>query len=39
MTDSAQHAANRSRNLGFFFDNAVARIPDKICIIDLFGGR
>jgi long-chain acyl-CoA synthetase len=36
MTDST---ANRGRNLGFFFDGAVARFPDKICIIDLFGGR
>ena len=39
MTDRAGHAANRNRNLGFFFDDAVARFPDKICIIDLFGSR
>jgi long-chain acyl-CoA synthetase len=31
--------ANRRRNLGFFFDAAVARDPDKAAIIDLFGGR
>jgi long-chain acyl-CoA synthetase len=31
--------ANRRRNLGFFFDPAVARVPDKVAIIDLFGGR
>jgi len=30
---------NRRRNLGFFFDAAVARLPDKVAIIDLFGGR
>ena len=30
---------NRRRNLGFFFDQAVARVPDKVAIIDLFGGR
>src|SRR5262245_18427731 len=30
---------NRRRNLGYFFDAAVARWPDKVCIIDLFGGR
>ncbi len=31
--------ADRRRNLGFFFDDAVARAPDKVAIIDLFGGR
>lgn len=30
---------NRSRNLGYFFDRSVARLSDKVCIIDLFGGR
>jgi acyl-CoA synthetase (AMP-forming)/AMP-acid ligase II len=30
---------NRRRNLGFFFDQAAARVPDKAAIIDLFGGR
>ncbi len=30
---------NRRRNLGFFFDQATARVPDKVAIIDLFGGR
>jgi len=30
---------NRGRNLGFFFDQATARVPDKVAIIDLFGGR
>jgi long-chain acyl-CoA synthetase len=29
---------NRRRNLGFFFDDAAARLPDKVAIIDLFGG-
>src|SRR5215470_3289523 len=29
---------NRLRNLGFFFDATVARRPDKVAIIDLFGG-
>src|SRR5215831_17356019 len=29
---------NRRRNLGFFFDDALARLPDKVAIIDLFGG-
>src|SRR5205809_6943058 len=30
---------NRGRNLGFFFDHSVARAPDKVAIIDLFGGK
>jgi hypothetical protein len=30
---------NRRRNLGFFFDETVRRLPDKVPIIDLFGGR
>ena len=30
---------NRRRNLGFFFDQAIARVPDKVAIIDLFGGQ
>src|SRR6476660_10269038 len=30
---------NRGRNLGFFFDQATARVPDKGAIIDRFGGR
>ena len=29
---------NCGRNLGFFFDQATARVPDKVAIIDLFGG-
>jgi long-chain acyl-CoA synthetase len=29
---------NRRRNLGFFFDGTLSRDPDKVCIIDLFGG-
>src|SRR5258705_3311581 len=32
-------ALNRSRNLGFFFDAAVREVPDKVAVIDLFGGR
>src|SRR5258707_4135143 len=31
--------ANRRRNLGFFFGDTVRRLPDKVAIIDLFGGR
>src|SRR3954469_20218791 len=31
--------ANRRRNLGFFFDDTIRRLPDKVAIIDLFGGR
>src|SRR3954471_19895499 len=30
---------NRRRNLGFFFDQSLARVPDKVAIIDLFGGK
>jgi long-chain acyl-CoA synthetase len=30
---------HRRRNLGFFFDAVVARVPDKVAIIDLFGGQ
>src|SRR6478735_5233470 len=33
------NGVNRRRNLGFFYDDAAARFPDKACIIDLFGGR
>lgn len=32
-------SSNRQRNLGYFFDQALARAPDKVAIIDLFGGR
>jgi long-chain acyl-CoA synthetase len=35
----AKDDMNRRRNLGFFFDQSVARRPDKVAIIDLFGGR
>jgi long-chain acyl-CoA synthetase len=30
---------HRRRNLGYFFDDAIARVTDKVAIIDLFGGR
>jgi long-chain acyl-CoA synthetase len=30
---------NRARNLGFFFDAAVRAVPDKVAVVDLFGGR
>ena len=33
------HDENRRRNLGFFFDEALRRLPDKVAIIDLYGGR
>jgi long-chain acyl-CoA synthetase len=29
----------RRRNLGFFFEQSVRRLPDKVAIIDLSGGR
>src|SRR5215510_8834207 len=35
----AMDNVNRRRNLGFFFDDATARVPGKVAIIDLFGGR
>ena len=31
--------ANRRHNLGFFFDETVRRLPDKVAVIDLFGGK
>ncbi|MBV8421208.1 MAG: AMP-binding protein, partial [Hyphomicrobiales bacterium] len=37
--ETAKDDVNRRRNLGFFFDQSVARRPDKVAIIDLFGGR
>src|SRR5262249_61796626 len=37
--ETAKDDVNRRHNLGFFFDQSVARLPDKIAIIDLFGGR
>jgi hypothetical protein len=39
MSNANQDAENRRRNLGFFFDGALARSPDKVAIIDLYGGR
>jgi long-chain acyl-CoA synthetase len=30
---------NRRRNLGFFFDHTVRQLPEKVAIIDLFGGK
>ncbi|HEY7248632.1 MAG TPA: class I adenylate-forming enzyme family protein [Xanthobacteraceae bacterium] len=30
---------HRQRNLGYFFDDALARGPDKVAVIDLFGGQ
>ena len=35
----AETAHNRARNLGFFFDRAREATPDKVAVIDLFGGR
>jgi long-chain acyl-CoA synthetase len=32
-------SANRRRNLGYFFDETVRRLPDKVAVIDLFGGQ
>ncbi len=29
---------NRRRNLGYLFDESIRRLPDKVAIIDLFGG-
>jgi long-chain acyl-CoA synthetase len=39
MEQTARDAEHRRRNLGFFFDGALARTPDKVAIIDLHGGR
>src|ERR1700722_2772839 len=39
MTHTHSAGVNRRRNLGFFFDDACARSPDKVAIIDLFGGH
>ena len=36
MNDSA---INRKRNLGYFFDDTVRRLPDKVAIVDLFGAK
>src|SRR5262245_51009791 len=36
---TSMDSANRARNLGYFFDASVRRLPDKVAIIDLFGGR
>jgi acyl-CoA synthetase (AMP-forming)/AMP-acid ligase II len=30
---------HRRQNLGFFFDESARRLPDKVAVIDLFGGR
>lgn len=39
-TDSmiCMSSERRRRNLGYFFDDALKRVPDKVAIIDLFGG-
>ena len=37
MTNPATDSDNRRRNLGYFLDDSVARLPDKVAIIDLFG--
>ena len=29
---------SRSANLGYFFSDSVARFPEKVAIIDLYGG-
>lgn len=29
---------NRDTNLGYFFSNSAARFPDKVAVIDLYGG-
>ncbi len=39
MDASTDDEGNRRRNLGYFFDDAVARAPDKVAIIDLWGGK
>jgi long-chain acyl-CoA synthetase len=39
MVSVDRPAENRRRNLGFFFDEALTRTPDKVAIIDLHGGR
>ena len=39
MADAQVTESNRRRNLGFFFDDACGRTPDKVAIIDLHGGR
>jgi long-chain acyl-CoA synthetase len=39
MLNAQSDEFNRRRNLGYFFDGALARSPDKVCVIDLFGGK
>src|SRR5258708_6121338 len=40
MRGMTQDATNNPRpNLGYFFHRTVERLPDKVAIIDLFGGR
>src|SRR5277367_2585693 len=38
MTAEDNALVNRRRNLGYFFAEAVRRVPDKVCIIDLLDG-
>lgn len=38
MITALQVDVNRRRNLGYFFDETVRRVPDKVCIVDLFFG-
>lgn len=39
MAASGKGDVNRQRNLGYFFDRSVKRVPDKVAVLDLFGGR
>lgn len=39
MGATADIDGNQRRNLGYFFDDAVARHPGKVAVIDLWGGR
>ena len=39
MASMTGEAAKRARNLGYFFAGSVRRVPDRIAIIDLSGGR
>lgn len=38
-TTGSRQTVNRETNLGYFFAASVARFPDKVAVIDLYGGR
>lgn len=39
MNEMNVQPTNQQKNLGYFFSRSARRVPDKVCIIDLYGGH